>query len=594
LIQGITSAGLASIFPAVSSPGNSALPDFESALFALLGAAVAPGVPATASNPELVAPAKTAAKTTASDPPPQNTAQKRPADENKPAFDQGIVPAAVLVPLPIPMPLPVQVDGAAPGAKLLAQPMSQQPDAPDSTIAQTAPSPPVRATSAASLPSSADPAVAAIQPSVVQALQQPAAGVKINASSVDLPHLDNSAKDETAQTPAPTIELDRTRASAKAEVAQSTASEQRISIESKPDVRGAIPGVQPASSQVAVPNSIQPGSAQAQPPTPDGPAQPTAQTPVATEPDKTLESVKAEVGRLTVPQPGYAQAQPQTPDTPAQPASFNPPVILVNPLGKSGFDQTAGGKSGHNPPAGKPSVGSSSTDRPGKERSTRAASPGQPKPDAPTGDAVKAIDQAGATDPLSAKAQPDASVADALPPQAPRAEVVPQSDASDPSPKTDASSPPAAHTAAANSSPLPAEKAPLPLFSSAQLIEKVSQSELRLGMRTGEFGNVEIRTTFDHQQLRAEISSERGELGQALSAELPGFEQRLREHDVPLSTVVVHQANPGASGGFDRPPRQQQPGPAPLHVNEVSGATLAAAVPQPEASEPEGILDVRI
>jgi len=113
-------------------------------------------------------------------------------------------------------------------------------------------------------------------------------------------------------------------------------------------------------------------------------------------------------------------------------------------------------------------------------------------------------------------------------------------------------------------------------------------------MRTGEFGNVEIRTTFDHQQLRAEISSERGELGQALSAELPGFEQRLREHDVPLSTVVVHQANPGANGGFDRPPRQQQPGPAPLHVNEVSGATLAAAVPQPEASEPEGILDVRI
>jgi len=774
LIQGITSAGLASIFPAVSSPGNSALADFESALFALLGVAAAPGMPATASSPELVAPAKTTDKTTASDPPLQNTAQKRPADEKKSPLDQEIVPVAVLVPLPMPIPVPVQVGGAAPGAKLSAQPMSQQPGAPASVIAQTVPSPPVRATSAASLPSSADPAVAALQPGVTQALQQPATGVKLDPTPGDLPPLDDSSKDMTAQSPSPTMVLDKTLASLKAVVAQSTASEPRVSTESNPDVREAIPGVQPASSLVAVPNTIQPGNAQAQPQTPDGPAQPfaqapaprtkpdkivepektgiakfaasgpristesnppgqasdvqpvsgqvdlssatqpgyaqaqpqtpdgpaqppdktleaviaeiaqpsafdprtsteananprvgtpslqpvssqvtalpvpqpgyaqaqpqtpdtpaqpTAQTPVATEPGKTLESVKAEVAQpgtfdprtsteananprvetpslqpvssqvtaLPIPQPGPTQAQPQTPDTPAQPASFNPPVILVNPLGKASVDRAVGETSSHKLPAAKfqsPAVSPSAAEHHGgKERGARATSPAEPKPDAPSGEPVKAIDQAGATDTPPAKAQPEVSGADALPPQAPRAEAVPQFDASDPSPKTDASSLPAAHNAAANSSPLPAERPPMPLFSSAQLIEKVSQSELRLGMRTGEFGNVEIRTTFDHQQLRAEISSERGELGQALSAELPGFEQRLREHDVPLSTVVVHQANAGASGGFDRPPRQQQPVPASLHVSEVSGATLAAAAPQPEAWEPEGILDVRI
>ena len=382
----------------------------------------------------------------------------------------------------------------------------------------------------------------------------------------------------------------------KAGVAKFAASGPRLSAESNPP--GEASGVQPISGQADLSPATQPGHAQAQPQTPNGPAQPTAQTPVATAPDKTLESVKAEVAQPTVPQPGHAQAQPQTPDTPSQPASFNPPVILVNPLGKASVDRAVGETSSHKLPAAKfpsPAVSPSAGDHHGgKERGARATSPAEPKPDAPSSDAAKAIDQAAATDTPSAKAQPEASGADALPPQAPRAEVVSQSDASDPSPKTDASSLPAAHSAAANSSPLPAERPPVPLFSSAQLIEKVSQSELRLGMRTGEFGNIEIRTTFDHQQLRAEISSERGELGQALSAELPGFEQRLREHDVPLSTVVVHQANAGASGGFDRPPRQQQPVPAPLQVSEVPGAQLAAAATQPETWETEGILDVRI
>jgi len=288
LIQGITSAGLASIFPAVSSPGSSALPDFESALFAMLGVAAAPAMPATTSNPELVAPAQTTDKTIASDPLPQKSDRERHADEKK-ASDQGIVPAAVLALLPIPTPLPVQVDGAAPAAKLSAQLMSQRPGGLDSVMTRTVPSPPVRATSGASLPSSADSAVGAIQPGVVQAIQQPAVGRQLNASSVDLPHLDNSAKDETAQTPAPTIELDRTWASIEAEVAQPAASGPPISTESNPDVRGAIPGVQPASSQAAVPNT-QAAYAQAQPPALDGPVQRSAQTPAPrTKPDKTVE-----------------------------------------------------------------------------------------------------------------------------------------------------------------------------------------------------------------------------------------------------------------------------------------------------------------
>jgi hypothetical protein len=151
-----------------------------------------------------------------------------------------------------------------------------------------------------------------------------------------------------------------------------------------------------------------------------------------------------------------------------------------------------------------------------------------------------------------------------------------------------------AHHAAVTDSALPAESLSSPLFHAAHLVDKVSQSELRLGMRTGEFGNIEIRTSFDHHQVTAEISSERGELGRALSAELPGLEQRMREQNVPLTTVVVHNANAGATGNSDRNPRHPQPPPMPLPSNGVAGARFARSASPSEAWEPQGILDVRI
>ncbi len=701
MIQGITSAGLASIFPAAPSPGNYALSDFGSALFALLGTAAAPGLPATASNTDLAAPAKPPGKTIASDPPPPDKDPEHLADEQKTPFDQDTVPVPVpvlvplpvpmlqqvqvdsaaptadtkpvfaqetapvapfaavpmpqpvqvdsaapaagtkpvfapetapvagVVPLPVPMPQPVQVDSAAPtpetkpvfgqetapvagvvplpvpipqqvqvdsaaptpemkpvfgqetapvaagGVPLPAaipqqvqvdsaapaverhsQPVSQPSGGPDMAITQAAHSPAVNATSAASLPSSAGQAAAEIQPNVPKAPQQAAARVKLHSHRADLPHLDDAQKngtDETAPPPSPRTEPEKTLESVRAEVAQSAASDPRTSTEGNADVRVAPPDVQPASSQGVV---------------------------------------------SPIPQPGYAQAQPQTSDAPAQPASINQPVILVNPLGKPAFDQAAGGNSGHNPPAGKfpsPALSPSSADHPGgKERGTRATGPGQAQPDAPASNAVKASDQAGAPDAPPAKAQPVPNGSEVLQPQAPRAEVAVRSNASDPSPKPDAPSQAPAHNAAVTNSPLPAERPSQPLFHAAQLVEKVSQSELRLGMRTGEFGNIEIRTSFDHQQVKAEISSERGELGRALSAELPGLEQRMREQDVPLATVVVHDANTGAASSSDRNPRHPQPSPMPLPVGEASGAGFAAAASQPEAWEPEGILNVRI
>jgi hypothetical protein len=518
---------------------------------------------------------------------PRPTGEKKPApdDEQQAAIDQETTLLAPNIPVPVSMLQPVQAGPAIAAEKKETVPtyaseieLNKPLESVSAGIApSTASDPriltetnPGAETSSVALVNSEDGVMPATEPGYAQADPLPAklvnplpplvpdthqhsdAGVKPHSSLADQPPLPGAVKDKAAQSPSAKTGAHQTLEPGKTEVAQSNAPDQPTPTEGNPDAGGETGGVQPIGGQGAVVSPVI--------------------------------------------QPGLAQAQ--APDAPAQAAPINLPAILVTPLGKAASDQAAGGKRSPNPLAAKfPSspAGPSAADRQvGKERGTRAAGPGQPKQETPANDAAKASDQPGATDHLPIKAQPAPTGFDAPQSYVPRGEVAPRSEASDPSPKPDASAQMPPHNAAAINSPLHAEKTSVPLFQSAQLVEKVSQSELRLGMRTGEFGNVEIRTSFDRQQVRAEISSERGELGRALATELPGLEQRMRERDVPLSTVVVHDATAGVGSGLDRDPRQQHPVPAPVYGTEAPAARLAAAAPQPEIWEPEGILDVRI
>lgn len=601
------SIGPGSIFPAAPSPGNGALPDFGSALLALLGAA-APAAPAMTSGTDLSASATAASKAA----PLDEKVREHAGEEKKPACKQEPGLVAAVVPFPLPLPPPVLADCGAPAAGTKA--VFGQETAPVAAVVPgLAPvSQPVHVDSPATVEQPGQPE---LQPSggrdTARAQNPPtpadpgAAATRPQSNRTDLPHRGAAEQD------APT--MDKTLGSVKTEV-------DPPSPESHPDLRGENPDVQAPATPV-----LQPPFGQPQPQTSDASPQPVAPTPAPrTELDTALESVKAAVAasldfaprpamesnrdREETPgdplvsgptavsatgQTGSAQAQPKVHDA-AAPAS----LPAVNPPGQAAFEQAGGGQSSHNPPAGKfqpPAVSPSSADhRGGKERVARTSGPGQPKQDALASDAVRANDPAAATDPPPPKVQPAPAGSEAPQPSVPRADVVARSDASDPSPKSDAPAQAPGHNAAASDSPLPADKPSQPTLHSAQLLEKVSQSELRLGMRTGEFGNVEIRTSFDHQQVRAEISSERGDLGRALSTELPGFEQRMREQNVPLSSVVVHDANARAGSGPDRGPRHQQPGPAPDSMIPIGGAKPAVTALPPEAWEAEGILDVRI
>ena len=137
-----------------------------------------------------------------------------------------------------------------------------------------------------------------------------------------------------------------------------------------------------------------------------------------------------------------------------------------------------------------------------------------------------------------------------------------------------------------------AVSSPLSLHS-ARLLESLGQSELRVGMKMGDLGNVEIRTQLHHDQLRAEISVERGDLGRTLAAEMPAVQQKLRDHDIPLASIVVNHQAAAGSGSFERGSQQQQQMTTPMaHVFGVDPMIFSSSPEEPRVTD--SALDVRI
>ncbi len=119
---------------------------------------------------------------------------------------------------------------------------------------------------------------------------------------------------------------------------------------------------------------------------------------------------------------------------------------------------------------------------------------------------------------------------------------------------------PALHTADAEI-PMdkPAVAAAYPsAFQSAKLIERLNQSELRVGIQAGEFGNLDIRTSMVRNQVTAEISVERGELSKVMAAELPSLQTRLSEQRLPVANIILQNQSSGGSAGFEQGSRQSQ------------------------------------
>jgi hypothetical protein len=77
----------------------------------------------------------------------------------------------------------------------------------------------------------------------------------------------------------------------------------------------------------------------------------------------------------------------------------------------------------------------------------------------------------------------------------------------------------------------------------AQMVSKAAQSEMRIGMTTSAFGNVEVRTVVHANDVGVLIGSEKGDLRMLLANELPAIANTLQQQNLRLHEVNFHQGS---------------------------------------------------
>ena len=98
--------------------------------------------------------------------------------------------------------------------------------------------------------------------------------------------------------------------------------------------------------------------------------------------------------------------------------------------------------------------------------------------------------------------------------------------------------------------PQQAPEAPwTPTVSTASLIQKMGETEMRVAVNSTDYGPISIRTSLSQQQMMTQITVDHGELGKALTAHLPAMETRLGNELGVRAVVQVHQASMSFSAG---------------------------------------------
>jgi hypothetical protein len=90
----------------------------------------------------------------------------------------------------------------------------------------------------------------------------------------------------------------------------------------------------------------------------------------------------------------------------------------------------------------------------------------------------------------------------------------------------------------------------------AQMMNRVGQSEMRIGMNTSAFGTVDVRTVVHASDVGLIIGSEKGDLRGLMSNEMPGISNSLQQQNLRLNSVSFMQGfassgNGNGSGGGD-------------------------------------------
>lgn len=104
----------------------------------------------------------------------------------------------------------------------------------------------------------------------------------------------------------------------------------------------------------------------------------------------------------------------------------------------------------------------------------------------------------------------------------------------------------------------PQESAGTAGINTANVIQKMNGTEMRVGMHSAEFGEVSIRTSVSQQQMTAQISVDDGDLGKAISAHIPAMEAKLGGDFGIRALVEVNQSGMSFTGERNGSPQREQ------------------------------------
>jgi flagellar hook-length control protein FliK len=97
-----------------------------------------------------------------------------------------------------------------------------------------------------------------------------------------------------------------------------------------------------------------------------------------------------------------------------------------------------------------------------------------------------------------------------------------------------------------------------PVINSSKLIERLGESEIRIGLQTHDFGPVEIKTLLQNQELHAHISVEHTALRDALAADLPALQKSFEQQRIAVHSLNIQDHSTAWNGGGSSPRHPQQ------------------------------------
>lgn len=122
-------------------------------------------------------------------------------------------------------------------------------------------------------------------------------------------------------------------------------------------------------------------------------------------------------------------------------------------------------------------------------------------------------------------------------------------------------------------------------INTARLIQTMSESEMRVGMHSAEFGDISIRTMISQQQVQAQISVNHSELVNALSAHIPSVQAKIgNEYGLHASIEVSQNSASFSNHSGQSSQRDQKPFVASTAVDSVAAPVEMDRLPMRAAA----------